>query len=168
MTAVQEGRTLIKTETPGWFVDPATGKKTRKQPGDNLLTRDEYEATLEQAKPKPKAAAEPKQTTKLSSGKTATSATTVVRCAWVDPENRTAAQQKLFDAGDKDKLTYDAVKKAAGASQAAQPDGREIVVKAQDAFQVRFSAENQRKWRNEQRRRLNAARRQARNGGKGK
>jgi hypothetical protein len=39
MTAT-EARPIIKTATSGWYLDPATGKKTRKQDGDRVFEND--------------------------------------------------------------------------------------------------------------------------------
>lgn len=170
------GRTIIKTETPGWFIDPTNGdKKVRKQEGDNILTRTEYDkalsddttpvdsspkATTERMKAAIKADKPEVQTTILSSGKAVTGKTTTIKCAWVDPDNRTDEQVKLFDKGDPKVLTFDAVKKAAGTSRKAQPDGTERIIKVQDAFQVRFCIENQSKWHAELRRRKARIRRE--------
>jgi hypothetical protein len=130
-------------------------------------------------KPAAKAAAKPAPTPKppaetvtLTSGKQATGKTLTIRCAWVDPDKRTKKQQELFDTGfagvEKGK-TYEAMVKAAGNGKAAadaQPDGAERVIKVQDAFQVRFCPDNQKKHRNELRRRKATARRQAREAAK--
>lgn len=193
-----EARTIIKTETPGWYEDPATGKKTRKSDGDRVMTRAEYDQMVldqepaitpeamreateqtmrEQARDKaveqaakdvggkvttdrtPTAKPEATPVT-LTSGKVVFGATVEIRCAWVDPDKRTPAQEKLF-AGDPRKITYEAVKAAADGKRSAMPDGSKRVIKKQDAFQVRFSVENQAKWRAELRRRKNKARREA-------
>ena len=36
-------RTLVETETPGWFLDPATNKKARKRDGDAVIAQDEFD-----------------------------------------------------------------------------------------------------------------------------
>lgn len=169
-------RTIIKTETAGWFEDPATGKKTRKQDGDNIVTRAEYEQTLLDADPAQKAADNGGQATEakpapapatdaeqveLTSGKSTTGKVLKIKCAWVEPDKRTEAQEKLFASnfkGVKSADTYDRVKAAAGGKRSAMPDGRVRVIKPQDAFQARFHPENQQKWRAELRRRKNKAR----------
>lgn len=195
-------RTLVKTETAGWFLDANNidGGKVRKTDGDRIIDREEFEQmkTLTDPEPTPEPEtngsptaeqveqaqaqkdAEAKATrdavkaerakrnenkpapvkTTLSSGKEAIGPTVVIQSAWVDAENRTKAQQKLFETGDPRKITFDAVKKAAGNEPKAQPSGKERVIKKQDEFQVRFTHEEQRKWRNELRRRA-TKRRQA-------
>lgn len=190
-------RTIIQTDTPGWFLDPATDKKTRKQDGDTVMTRAEYDQmlldnedkpaadvtdtpaeapveapTTEATKPasrKPTAKADA-EVTALTSGKVAVGKTLKIRCAWVDPEKRTPEQAVLFNTGfagvEKGK-TYEAVKAAAGNKRSAFPDGSDRVIKVQDAFQVRFSPDNQKLWRNELRRRNNAAKREAVKAAKG-
>jgi hypothetical protein len=183
-------RTLIKTTTTGWFLDAEDldGKRVRKTDEDTILTREEFDAlrngkapeNAEQAAAKQagtqaanaktrKAAAakdkpEPVVTT-LTSGKVVTGETVEVRDAWVEPANRTKAQAKLFDSGFEGvpaQKTYDKVVAAAKGDKAALPSGAVRVVKKQDAFQVRFSVENQHKHRNELRRKKNAAKRAAR------
>ena len=43
-------RTLIMTETPGWYTDPEQlDKKTRVKPGDIVVTREEWEAAKKTA-----------------------------------------------------------------------------------------------------------------------
>lgn len=171
-------RTIIKTDTAGWFEDPTTGKKTRKQDGDRVMTRAEYEQHVldqdpAQAQPEQqeqpeakadtnggKAATPPAEEVELTTGKTATGKTLVIQCAWVDPDKRTPEQVKLFE-GDPSKITYEAVKQAAGGKRSAFPDGTKRTIKPQDAFQVRFSPANQQKWRAELRRRKTKARREA-------
>ena len=44
-------RTIIETPTPGWFLDPASGKKTRKQEGDRIMSQAEYDQALLDADP---------------------------------------------------------------------------------------------------------------------
>lgn len=169
-------RTIVKTETPGWFQDPATGKKTRKKDGDTILTLDEFKALSEKpAKTKTVAelregaieAGKDQPLVTLTTGKTGRGKMTTIRCAWVDVANRTPAQKTLFE-GDPSKITYDNVVKAAGTTKSAMPDGRERVIKVQDAFQVRFYPENQKKWRSELLRRKNRARREAAKAAAGK
>lgn len=172
-------RTIIKTDTAGWFEDPTTGKKTRKKDGDVVMTGAEYAQTLLDADPSKTAPAEqpeqpeakaatnggkakdPQPEVTLTTGKVTTGATLTRKCAWVDPDKRTDAQAKLFDAnfkGVKPEDTYDKVKAAAGGKRSALPDGTVRVLKPQDAFQVRFCPENQQKWRAELRRRKNRQR----------
>lgn len=192
-----EARTIIKTDVAGWFDDPVSGKKTRKQDGDRVVTRAEYEqmlidaetaaektalqnkestvattetpaeAPVAEATDKPKAekpVKEPAPEVTLTSGKVVTGSTVTIRCAWVDPDKRTKAQERLFAkyaAGDRKAFTYEKVLAAAGDDKDAQPDGRERVIKKQDAFQARFHPDNQGKWRAELRRHKNKARREA-------
>jgi hypothetical protein len=114
----------------------------------------------------------PAEKVTLTSGKEATGKTLTIRCAWVDPDKRTAAQQKLFDtgfAGVEPGKAYEAMVKAAGKgakAEAAMPDGTERMIKVQDAFQVRFSVENQKRHRNELRRRKATAKKAAREAAK--
>lgn len=176
-------RTIVQTQTPGWFEDPATGKKTRKQDGDTVVSRAEYDQMLLDAEDTPAAAdatvngqqvdhkttesrnaehranAAAAAPVRLTSGKLSKGKTVEIRCAWVDPDKRSPAQAKLF-AGPRSKLTHDAVAKAATGPENA-PDGRLVVINAQDAFQVRFHPDNQRKWRAELRRAKTKARREA-------
>lgn len=185
-------RTLVKTTTAGWYIDAddPDGNRVRKADGDRIITRDEFDAAKDatpgeapaapsaeaveeqvaetqakNAQTRKDAAKAAPQTTTLTSGKVATGATVTIRDAWVDPEARTKAQAKLFENGfegvEKGK-TYEAVVKAANKKAEAMPSGEERVIKKQDAFQVRFSPDNQKKWRNELRRRSNAAKRAAR------
>lgn len=166
-------RTIIKTDAAGWFEDPATGKKTRKKDGDVIMTGEQYAQTLLDADPSKTAPVEqpedkaatngsnPQPQVTLTTGKVTTGATLTRKCAWVDPDKRTDAQAKLFDAnfkGIKPEDTYDKVKAAAGGKRSAMPDGTVRVLKPQDAFQVRFCPENQQKWRAELRRRKNRQR----------
>lgn len=94
----------------------------------------------------------------LTSGKQSVGPTIEIKCAWVDPENRTAKQQKLFE-GPTSAITYEKVVSAAGGDAKAMPTGEARTIKVQDQFQVRFSVENQKKHRNELRRRKTARRR---------
>lgn len=170
---MSEGRTIIKTSTAGWYEDPVTGKKTRKQDGDNVMSRAEYDQMVLDADPsrtdapaaKPESNGKPQApVAALPTGKVAVGETIDRRCAWVDPDKRTDAQEKLFASNFKGvdaKDTYDRVKDAAGGKRSAMPDGTTRRIKVQDSFQVRFSPENQRKWRAELRRRKNKARREA-------
>lgn len=160
-------RTLIQTDTPGWFIDPdSPDKKTRKSPGDTIVSRAEYEKMLEAPKRGDRTDAaqtderEPVTTTALSTGKVVTGQTVEIRCAWVDPDKRTDEQKAIFD-GDPKEITYDAVKAAANGKRSAFPDGTVRRIKPQDAFQVRFCPDNQTKWRAELRRRKAKARREA-------
>lgn len=196
------GRIIIETTTSGWYEDPEQpGKKVRKQNGDRVMSRAEYDQLVldrEDSKETPvskaptaeqvaetqattaaankatrKAAAqaakpEPVKTT-LTSGKEAVGKTIEIRCAWVDPEKRTEAQQELFNsgfAGVEPGKAYEAVKEAAGNKRSAFPDGSKRTIKVQDAFQVRFSPDNQKRWRNELRRRKTAARKAEREAAK--
>lgn len=176
-------RTLISTDTPGWFVDPANpDKKVRKQDGDTIVAPENHEtpaaatAVQEQqedierhnamidaetkrqerheqdVKVRDDAIAKGKELVTLSTGKKMKTKTVEIRCAWVDEDKRTPAQKQLFS-GPKSAITYDAVKDAAGGTKAALPTGEKRTIAAQDQFQVRFSPENQEKWRREQRRR---------------
>jgi hypothetical protein len=155
-------RTLIKTTSAGWFIDAddLDGKRVRKGEGDNVITREEFEA----AKAAPAAAA-PKadkpevQVKTLTSGKVAIGKTATIRCAWVDADKRTPAQQKLFDELPPAPKMYELMVKAAGGKAEAMPSGEEREIKVQDLFQVRFSTANAEKWRNELRRRSNAKKR---------
>jgi hypothetical protein len=185
-------RTLIKTDTAGWYEDPANpDKKVRKQNGDKIVTRAEYDQILLDAEdqpeqthgdvlpggtdPEPTDDAEAKRQqmvkdaaaqvgTRLTSGKIVVGQTIEIRCAWVDPDKRTPEQEAIFDAGfagvQKGKA-YEAVKDAAGGKRSAFPDGTPRTIKVQDAFQVRFAVENQKKWRAELRRKKNKARRES-------
>lgn len=184
--AATEQRIIIKTDTAGWFIDPTNGdKKVRKQDGDKIVTRAEYEQMLLDAEDQPREddpvadatatkpnaderAKElrenpPQVEVELTSGKKAVGNTVTIKCAWVDPDKRTAKQQKLFAkfaAGDRKALTYEKVRDAADGPD-SMPDGRERVIKPQDAFQVRFHSDNQPKWRAELRRAKNKAKREA-------
>ena len=154
-------RTIEKTKTPGWFLDLATGKKIRKQVGDIVVEPGASNGngkTPEQLRDGAIAVAKDQPLTTLTTGKTGRGKTTTIRCAWVDIANRTEKQRKLFE-GDPAKITYDNVVKAAGDTQSAMPDGRSRVIKVQDAFQVRFHPDNQKKWRSELLRRKNRTRR---------
>jgi hypothetical protein len=174
-------RTIIKTDTAGWYIDPtANDKKVRKQDGDIIVTRGEYDQMVLDAEDgkgeAPNAVtngnaseAARKQTVKdaaaaapvmLTSGRLSKGATATIRCAWVDPDKRTPEQQKLFAKGAK-AITYEKVLAAADGKASAKPDGREVVIQVQDAFQVRFHPENQRKHRAELRRIKNKKRRDA-------
>lgn len=169
-------RTLIKTDTAGWFEDPAQPeKKVRKTNGDQVLTREEFDALhlATQApsegtrwddireKAKAEVAADskvPGPVVTLSSGKTTTGATATIQCAWVDPDQRMPAQQKLFD-GPIRELTHAAVKKAARGKESAMPCGEERTIKKQDLFQTRFCIAHQKTHRAKIRLRKNADRR---------
>jgi hypothetical protein len=172
-------------------VDDPDGKRVRKAEGDNVITRDEYwlmknpapaeskslaelaevvnhstpdqapDAREAQRQATVEAAADANNTTQLSSGKLATGPTVTIKCAWVDPVDRTPAQQRLFEGPVRD-ITYDGMVQAAGGDPKAMPDGTERVIKKQDQFQVRFTPENQRKHRNELKRRKLAQKRAAR------
>lgn len=74
-----------------------------------------------------------------------------IKDCWVPIDLRTPAQQKLF-AGSKRDLSYEKIVKAAGKDQKAMPSGESRMVKPQDAFQVRFTVENQKLYAAEQRR----------------
>jgi hypothetical protein len=182
-------RTIIKTNANGWFLDAADpdGNRVRKQEGDVVLTREQFEAlkngdtsvlpntgnaavTPEQeaerqetvkngaAASKPaKPAKTPAPRSTLSSGKEAVGKTATIKCAWVDPDKRTPAQQKLF-AGPTREITYDKVTKAAKGDQNAMPCGAERTIKVQDVFQVRFCTEHTDARRNEMRRLTNQKR----------
>lgn len=191
--ATAEARIIVKTETAGWYEDPATGKKTRKQDGDRIMTSAEYAQLILDAEPAREVATDqeknmdeaatveaevttddaPKQTAQrpptakpdaeivtLTTGKRVTGKTIEIRCAWVDPDKRTPEQVALFE-GDPRQISYDSVKTAAGTKRSAFPDGTKRTIKKQDAFQVRFSPENQIKWRAELKRRKTKARREA-------
>lgn len=156
------GRTLVETGTAGWFEDPTQpGKKVRKNNGDKVVSRAEYDKIAKGETVESK----PVKATTLTTGKRVTGATVTVQCAWVDPDKRTPAQQKLFESNfaglKKGETAYDAVKDAAGGKRSALPDGSKREIKIQDVFQVRFSPENQKKWRAELRRRKNKTRRDA-------
>lgn len=69
------GRTIIKTKTAGWYEDPATGKKTRKQDGDQILTKQEWEAANSEIK-----TTEKKDYGVLSTGKVAHGPTCTIKC----------------------------------------------------------------------------------------
>lgn len=140
----------------------------------NLQTKENTDVATTEAPParahdadkpaKEKPAKEPAPEVTLTSGKVVTGSTVTIKCAWVDPENRTKAQEKLFAkyaAGDRKAFTYDKVLAAAGDDAKAKPDGRERTIKKQDAFQARFHPDNQDKWRAELRRIKNKARREA-------
>ncbi len=198
-TTISATRHIIKTDVAGWFDDPISGKKTRRQDGDVVVTRAEYEQMVldaedvtakanikentavstatpdapvedaaknevEPAKAKPeKPVKEPAPEVTLTSGKVVTGATVTIKCAWVDPDKRTKAQEKLFAkyaAGDRKAFTYEKVLAAAGDDKNAKPDGRERTIKKQDAFQARFHPDNQDKWRAELRRIKNKIRRE--------
>ena len=83
-------RTLIKTKTAGWFIEPGSDKKVRKQPGDTILTEAEFAAKAVNAE---------KKAVKLSSGKIAHGPTTTITC--VEPgctEKRVIMKQDEFQA----------------------------------------------------------------------
>lgn len=182
-TTAAEGRTLVKTQSAGWYKDLADpdGPNVRKKDGDTILGDQPTNGASAEA-PAPAAETETETDaerkarlkkigqdangdkpepvkTELSSGKVAIGRTVTIKCAWVDPDNRTKAQQRLF-AGPTKTITYDKVVKAAGDDQAAQPCGTERVIKAQDEFQVRFCPAHTKLRRNELRRIQNAARAQ--------
>ncbi len=189
--SIAQPRTIIKTDVAGWFDDPVSGKKTRKQDGDQIVDRATYDQMLVDAetttlpikespvattetpatepvdvakpvKEKPVKAPAPEVT--LTSGKVVSGTTVTIQCAWVDPDKRTKAQEKLFAkyaGGDRKAFTYEKVLAAAGDDATAKPDGRERVIKKQDAFQARFHPDNQDKWRAELRRHKNKIRREA-------
>lgn len=47
-TATQtKARTLVKTETPGWYLDPSTGKKARRRKVDKVISADEFERAMD-------------------------------------------------------------------------------------------------------------------------
>lgn len=126
-------------------------------------------------KPAAKPAAAPKppaEKVTLTSGKVVTGKTVRIRCAWVEPDKRTKAQEKIFATNFKDVEPgkgYEAMVKAAGNGKNAadaMPDGSEREIKVQDAFQVRFTVENQKKHRNALRRTKTAAAKAAREAAK--
>lgn len=112
------GRAIAKTEARGWYVDAATGKKVRKQEGDdifdNILEAQEALAVLEKAHGKAgtngKAAKEPAPEVTLTSGKTTRGKTLTIRCAWKEKGKRCT---------------------------------NERTIKPQDAFQVKYCQEHQ-------------------------
>lgn len=67
-------RTLLKTDTPGWYVDPNNpDKKTRAKPEDKIVSRTEWE----QAKQK---VSKTVNAQVLDTGKLATGPTTTIKC----------------------------------------------------------------------------------------
>lgn len=79
-------RTLIKTKTAGWFIEPGSDKKVRKQPGDTILTEAEFAAKAVNAE---------KKAVKLSSGKIAHGPTVTIKCVDCKTE-RTIMKQDEF------------------------------------------------------------------------
>lgn len=63
-------RTLIKTGTPGWFLDPDTGKNARKKDGDKIVTHAQFY----------KAAGGKVKTTIAPTGKVLKGETTTIKC----------------------------------------------------------------------------------------
>jgi hypothetical protein len=83
------GRTLLKTDTPGWYVDPDNpDKKTRAKPDDKVVSRSEWE----QAK---KNAAKTIDAMVLDTGKVAVGPTTTIKCVDCGKE-RTVKVQDAF------------------------------------------------------------------------
>ena len=71
------GRTLIKTATPGWFIDPAQeGKKVRKRDGDTIVTQQEFDAKASANGDKPEA-----EVNVLTSGKVVRGKVITITCA---------------------------------------------------------------------------------------
>jgi adenine-specific DNA methylase len=68
-------RTIIKTKTAGWFFNPETGKNTRKQDGDKIVTADEWNDMQVEAKDE-----QSQEKVILSSGKVAHGPTTTINC----------------------------------------------------------------------------------------
>ena len=158
----QIGRRIVSVDTivDAWTEEPVAVSEPAATANGAAATQRDKEA----AKP----AKAPAEKVTLTSGAVVTGKTVTIRCAWVDPERRTKAQQKLFEtnfAGVEPGKGYEAMVKAAGNGKdkdKALPDGSERTIKVQDAFQVRFSTENQKRHRNEQRRRKARERRAAR------
>lgn len=189
-------RTIVKTTTPGWYMlaDDTDAARVRKQDGDTVLTLDEFEAlkngtpadaeqaatkqaanqaanaqTRKAAAAKAKGEQAEKPVTTLTSGKVVTGETVTIKDAYVAPENRTKAQQKMFESGFEGipaPETHKKVVAAARGEQKAMPSGEERVIKKQDSFQVRFTVENQKKHRNALRRSKTAAAKAAREAAK--
>lgn len=85
-----EARTIIQTKTAGWFLNPETGKKTRKQDGDQILTEKEWNDLQKEVK-----ATEP---VILSTGKVAHGPTVTIKCANFEEcgNERTIMKQDAF------------------------------------------------------------------------
>lgn len=84
-------RTLIKTKTAGWYEDPASpGSKVRKQEGDKIVSRSEWEKANEKAKStsKPKG-----EVVILSTGKEAHGPTTTIRCQHITSDGKCGADR---------------------------------------------------------------------------
>lgn len=45
-TATAEPRTLVETSTPGWYLDPNTGKNTRKAQVDKVISQAQFEKAM--------------------------------------------------------------------------------------------------------------------------
>lgn len=74
-----EARTIIQTKTAGWFLNPETGKKTRKQDGDQILTEKEWNDLQKEVKATE--ATEVKEAVVLSTGKIAHGPTVTIKCS---------------------------------------------------------------------------------------
>ncbi len=69
------GRIIVKTQTPGWFEDPETGKKTRKQDGDTIVDTKAEASALRMRNGEVD-----QPTTKLDSGKLVIGKTVEITC----------------------------------------------------------------------------------------
>lgn len=172
----QVGRHIVSVDTVVELIDlptpngnggtPALTPEQEDALSDATLGTDATDEAKKTTKPAAKPAAAPKppaEKVTLTSGKAVTGKTMKIRCAWVEPDKRTKKQQELFDtnfAGVERGKSYEAMVKAAGngaKKDEHMPDGTERLIKVQDAFQVRFTPENQRKHRNALRRANTAA-----------
>jgi hypothetical protein len=70
-------RTIIRTETPGWFLDPETGKKTRENKGvDRVVSQAEWDEQVAKAAGQDGHG----RTTVLDTGKFTHGPTTTINC----------------------------------------------------------------------------------------
>jgi hypothetical protein len=98
------GRTLVKTDTAGWYEDPEQdGKKVRKRDGDVILDRKDYEAA-QRGDTNGAVAEKAKQDAKgtvLSSGKIAKGETVTITCA-----KRGCREKRVIQVQDKFQVKF--------------------------------------------------------------
>lgn len=140
--------TLIKTDTAGWYDNPETGKKARKQDGDTVVDRATYQRMQEQTgtsdnggDPAPTASSESVVMVKLDTGtEVPESQTVVIRCSYIEDGNKDAKPYDTIKVGDK-------TIRGLSAAEKEKACGQERRIKKQDQFQVRFCTEHQKEHR---------------------
>lgn len=86
-------RTIVQTNTPGWYLDPETGKKTRRNGDDRIVSQAEWEKIVARAGQPTQVVDVP--VTALPTGKVAVGKTTTITCIDCGAE-RTVKVQDAF------------------------------------------------------------------------